>query len=766
MIVRPFALLILLVLASTQPFVCTSFAAQPPAIAPSPLRAEPVDDEKTDDESVDADASDADPPLTEPKEDEADTAADKPADKTPAKKVDEGPAPSKVAPSEPAIALDKAKPSDDDDDESTDAAPAISSEYYLPASTRAWVSVPDAQQLEANFFNSQMGQLGEQEALRPFLESLQTQLKDILAKNDVKFGLEFDSLHELETGEICVAGILPQLEGQQPNRGAHGIVLLVDVSPDPKMAAIVLEDAAESMIKRGGTREKITINDSEVTRWTIPANVAESQPLRKSLVTIVNNRIVASDNEKIFRDVLRRVAKPGEPADADSLAQLDSFSAIAAATTAEGVDANIRWFVDPFGYARLAEVLAAETEAVRQVKNRPLDVLSKQGLDAIKAIGGIISLSTGKHEVFYRSLIYAPQDESTRQQQKRVFGLLNFTDMPGKTDFPPSFIPADTSSYFTATWDLQKAFDNIGHFIDAFTEEGTWEGILRKMKEEPRFKVDLRRMVQQFDNRITIYSTTIEPIVFDSEKVVLAIKLNDGIDDAQADWLLESVARARQAKVKVLAGFKMVEDDPSAVIEEDPDDFGDFDLDDLDFEDEEEFDEPEQQDFTMFSRRFFAIKKSKPNNGGGPEEAYLIVANDKDFLKTILLSKPTDGFEKSGDYMRLQETLAAVTDSERIRFRQFGRLDRILKTNYEMLRRGEMGKAQTVFARVVNRLMTDEGAIPDESRDQEIDASDLPSDYEAEIAPYLGPSGWVMEMQDNGWRFTGCVLSKMAEVKK
>ena len=51
-------------------------------------------------------------------------------------------------------------------------------------------------------------------------------------------------------------------------------------------------------------------------------------------------------------------------------------------------------------------------------------------------------------------------------------------------------------------------------------------------------------------------------------------------------------------------------------------------------------------------------------------------------------------------------------------------------------------------------------------RQQKLDGSKLPGDYEKSIAPYFGPMGWVMETDKNGWRITGCVTKKkgMTEV--
>ena len=70
-----------------------------------------------------------------------------------------------------------------------------------------------------------------------------------------------------------------------------------------------------------------------------------------------------------------------------------------------------------------------------------------------------------------------------------------------------------------------------------------------------------------------------------------------------------------------------------------------------------------------------------------------------------------------------------------------------------------MGASQTVLARILNQAFTPPNANKDTPRDQKIDGSKLPEDFEA-VAKYLGPSGWVMESVEEGWLATGCVLKK------
>jgi hypothetical protein len=628
------------------------------------------------------------------------------------------------------------------------------SENFLPpTSTRAWVSVKEVKVLKEKLANSDLGVLCKQESIRPFIDSIRGQLKDILKKNNIQFGIELDSLEELKTGEICVAGILPEVAGQQPKRGSHGIVVLVDVHQDENRALDLIKKASEKMVARGAKREMLPINGTDVEKLTFDLPESRLRKKRQSFAALVNGWLLASDNEAIFRDTLRRVSKYDATNPKENFGGQNSFKVIAERTSAEGIDSDIQWYVDPFGYAKFADSLAQQNRPIVQTKTGLNETLQSAGLDAIKSMGGSFSFATEKHEVLFRAMIYGPRKDAANAAQKRVFGFLDFMEVPGQTATPPIWVPEDASSYFTATWDLQRAFGNIGHFVDAIAgEEDTWSSILEKMKTVPKFRVDIAGIVEKLDNRITVMSLAEEPIAADSEKVVIGVKLKD-LSPEDEDWLLESIGRAVQGKVKVLGGFKTIEDDPMSEEEEEVDDpLGSLDLDE--FGDDEEEEEEKAPDLTILSQRYFAIKYG-----------HLLVSNDKDYLKRMLLAKAEPKFADKADLIRVQDALAELTDEKRIRFRQFGRLDRILKPNYEMLRRGEMATSQTLFARVLNVIMSKDEEDPAD-RDQKINGSDLPENYDVEVAPYLGTSGWVMEIEDDGWRFTGCVLKKEGLVEK
>lgn len=629
-----------------------------------------------------------------------------------------------------------------------------STSALLPATTRFWVSVEDLRRLETNISNTQLGKLARQDTLAPFFASFEEQIRDSLNSNGIKFGLDVASIEQMQTGEVAIAGVLPDFApGEKPAPRSHGVVVLIDVSPDIEAAQDFLGDAAEKMEARGAKQEKVQMLETEVSKWTIEVKAAKIDRTQTSFVTIIDGWLVASDNESIFSNVLRSLKASG-PA-TDSLATYEPFVTVAEKTKVESCQADLRWFVDPIGYARFADALAEENSDIRQPKDRPLEALAKEGLDALKAAGGFVSFSTGEHDVLHRTLVYANRAKAVAAAQKRLFDLLDFNPEGTSVAKPQGWIPDDAAGYFDMTWDIKKAFENIGPLVDAIIAkgEGNFEAVLDEMKKVPEFEVDIRKMVQSLGNRITVVAATEEPIDASSQKMVFGVRLGEGIDE---EWLIQSIGRAVKGKVKKLAGYTCVIDDRTEI---EDDGLGGLDgIEEIEIEDLEDDLEDIEIDpaakaapprVTIFNRRVMVIR-----NG------YLFICNDKEYLKKILAMKPSSGFETSADLTRMNAALSKISDNSRVRVRMFNRLDLMAKTNYQMLRTGKMADSETFVARVLNQVYGSK-AGGFEKRIQQIDGSDLPSDYDKEIAPFLGQSGLVMETTDSGWLFSGCVLPKV-----
>jgi len=289
--------------------------------------------------------------------------------------------------------------------------------------------------------------------------------------------------------------------------------------------------------------------------------------------------------------------------------------------------------------------------------------------------------------------------------------------------------------------------------------------MLNDLKLDPNLQFDLEGVVQQFGNQFFAAAVTERPISNSSERVIIGCKLT-----GKQKFVFDNLSRANpDARVIKLGDMKVIEVDSTREAEggdEIPELELELELDDeLDDGLEEDAEEEEREErFELFEKRYILVV-----------EDHILICNDKNYLRKILAQRRSV-LGEAADYQLVKAALVKLTDDKKIAWRQFGRLDLALETNYEMMRRNEMASSQTMLARVINRIFAkqaeakarQEGKDVDKEaiRKQELDGATLPANFAKEIAPYLGPTGGVLEIEEDGWRMTGVMLKKTLQAKK
>ena len=622
----------------------------------------------------------------------------------------------------------------------------------LPATTKAWISIPDAKDLSDRFDRSQFGELAKNKTLKPFADSLKAEVKGWIDEQNVRLNLDIDQLDGVNSGEICFAGVLR-------DGGEHGILFLMDVSNTREKAVELSKRIAKKLVARGATKKERAIQGVSFEQLTLDKPKIFRKP-RNTFQTIVDVKgenksswMLVANDESVFRDVLRRLTNPERIQAVETLAAQTSFKAVMTKTDSPESGSQIKWFVDPFGYIELAQRIRDEEAPNRVPHNNFAKKLAEAGFDAFRGIGGQVSLMTGDHEVLHKTFVYADQ---VKAGQKKVFELLDFRTNKDLPQTMPRWVPEEASSVIVGDWNSQKALKAFGHFWDANTEAGSFDQLLRDLLQDPKLRFDLQGVVAQLANRFVIVAASERPIGPKSERVVISVLLK-----GKTKFVFDNLSRANpDARIIKVGKYKFIEVDSTREIEE-PSIEIEFDDDDLDDDLDDGLEEGEEEEpkrFELFEKRYLVVSGNE-----------LLIANDKDYLRKILARKKSK-LETSSDFIRVKSTLAKLTDDTKVAWRQFGRLDLGLETNYEMMRRGEMASSQTMLARGINQIFSKQAAEKarlqgkefdaDAVRKQELDGAKLPADFSKSIAPYLGPTGSVVEVLDDGWRITGVILNR------
>jgi hypothetical protein len=150
-------------------------------------------------------------------------------------------------------------------------------------------------------------------------------------------------------------------------------------------------------------------------------------------------------------------------------------------------------------------------------------------------------------------------------------------------------------------------------------------------------------------------------------------------------------------------------------------------------------------------------KKFRPNAAVTVAHGHFIIGTHVDYVVDILKDvEQGNRMTEAADFVRVDEALKEL-GSNLDSFRGFTRTDQAYRVTYEMIRQGKMPEAETLLAKLLNGLLAPDDE--DSLRPQQIDGSKLP-EFER-VQPYLGPTGFYIQTDENGWFIHGCALKKI-----
>ncbi len=617
-------------------------------------------------------------------------------------------------------------------------AAAPSSATLLPATTKGYVSVPNPAMLREKWHQTELGQLVDDPVMKPFINDLKKQISSKLSNTRVRLGIALEDVDGIAGGEISLAVIQPGGDIK-----AHAMALLVDVTGHKDEVTKLLQKIDASLTQQGAVKRTETIEQTDVTVYTMPKKRPDS-PQVEARYVLDRDLLVVSDNAGVIKGILQRL----HGIDGPTLAKVEAYAATMKRCEKEegGQTPQIRWFVDPFGYAYVVRAAAGGR------KRRGADllkVLDHQGFNAIKGVGGHVFFATGEYEIMHHTMIYAPpvpraEGDKNQDRYNLAARMLQFPN--SKNLAPQPWVFRNLGSYITFNFKMAEAFEYsktlINEMMGAKKDQDLFEdmiGSLAEDKDGPQ--IDLRKdLIRYFGQRVSVLADCRRPITPDSERLMVAIELTN------PEAVRKSVNRAMEndpdAKKRVFQDhiiWEILTEDAPAEVEPLQIEGGGFNP----FPSDEP-EAPEERERVL------------PNSAITVANGQLIVATHVDFI-VELLQQPVgvNNLAEAADFQIVQDSLdklGAGTDS----FRFFTRTDEAYRTTYELIRQGKMPEAKSLLGKLLNRLLgpDEEGVL----REQQIDGSKMPP-FDA-VRRYLGPAGMFVHSEDDGWFATGCLLSK------
>ena len=600
-------------------------------------------------------------------------------------------------------------------------------ESLLPDSTKGFLAVGSMDQLSESWNKTQLGKLTQDPAMKPFMEDLQRQIQQKWTQTHRKLGINWDDLNGVPSGEVAVALVLPT-----PTEVA--VAVLADVTGNLPKANSLLDKIQQNLATQKAVRSQRNVQGTIVTVFNIPRH--EDEPAREMIYFIKDDLLAASDNLKVIEGILGRMGGTR----ADSLESVSAFKAVTTRirTGAGELVPNIRWFVEPFGYADATRLASATP---RRKGTDMLKILREQGFTAVEGVGGFVNFATAEYEILHRTYVYAPGNKSGGERFTLAARMLQLPN--GGTFTPPDWVPRDVAGYAAINLDTKNAFESSKTLVNEIVGDEVFEDVLESIRtDENGPRIDIRRdLVAYLGNRVTVVTDVQLPITPKSERMLVAINTTNEahLADVIKSWM-EKDPDTRRREINGHVVWEIVDEKaelPMVTIENSP----------LD-NDSAGADPEEPQE-----------KALMPNSAVAVTHGHIFVATHIDILAKVLIEADNpQKLAESADYLRVEATIAKLAQPEQFGL-AFTRTDDAYRGVYELLRTGKMPESESLFGRMLNSMLGEgkEGVL----RTQRIDGSKLP-EYDM-VRRYLGPAGITMTTEADGWFVTGFTLNKEAE---
>ncbi len=615
---------------------------------------------------------------------------------------------------------------------------AVPADQILPATTKGYLSLTNTVQATANWQRTQLGQLVEDEAMKPFIEDFKRQLERKVSTVQKRIGLTIGDIDDFATGEAALAIV-------HPGQGQAAVALVVDFAGNEEKLSGLLKKLERNVTQQKGTRTVRNVGGVKVEVFRIPPAKADGLPQEIALF-VRDKQLCSSSNVAVTLDLLAAFDGNRSNRLVDSKPYQEALRRCA--KEANGLKPDVVWFVDPFGFAKAYRLL--DTKREKKMLGKDLvKILEAQGFDAIQGVAGFVNFYVeGKYEMLHRTAVYAPPVPGAPAGERYRLAM-RMLDLPMSGPLEPQlWIPRDIATYTSFHLNIPHAFDSSETLIDEYLgHKGAFFDALQGIRTDPYGpKVDIRsQLIAHLGGRITAITDYELPITPTSERFLFAIETREEQSlAATIEKLMEKDPYARRREIGERVVWEVVED-------------ADMPLPQVEFDDEDEL--------------FGPLHEREEDGGEGTtpsfpksvvcvSDGHLFFASDIDFLVQVFTGPANlQPLAYEADFALVKSALEKLAPGGRS-VAAFSRTDEEYRPVYELLRQGKMPESETILGRLLNELLTEDEEV---LRHQRFDGSQLPS-FEM-VRRYFGPAGLAMTTEDEGWFLSGAVLNKNTPVK-
>lgn len=598
----------------------------------------------------------------------------------------------------------------------------------LPKAAQGYVRVIDMPRLRERWDKTELAKFAKDPALKSFWEDQRQDIETRLADAGWQLNIEAAKLVDVASGEA----VLSWIANPENRRKPYALALIVDVAGRSKDTEELLGSVDKQLKAKGATAKSLKIAGESVLQYTLPRKPGELL-LQETFYSVAKDRLIASDDLALVEKMLAAQVKPS----ADSLTEDADYQ-----TAIKRVDGllnrgEIEYFVRPIGLARVIREISGKREGSRSTD--VLKVLEDQGFGNFKAVAGRVEVAADGMDMLHQGAVIAP---------KPLPGSAAIVNTPNEVSWTlPDWIVGDVSAIVNICWNIQDSFWKSEGLMDGLADSpGVFKQFVKGMAEnETGPKVDIAKEVLPYlTNDIISMSDCKEPITVDSRRTMIALRVTE---PEKLFKVLERVMNNEpDAKLVEFEGHKLWK-----VVREDSGEALDIDAGDLGADFGEFGDQPMQskpEDEPWLSNWAITIYGDQ-----------LMFASHAELIQDSIVQaksgKPSP-LASDVEYVRARKAIEQLANGRNGCSWQVLRSDLSYRVQYELFREGKLPQSQSMVATIMERLTQPKKELRGKEK-QQIDGTKLPPFDQ--IRGYLQPGGMMFESTDDGWVYTGFLLS-------
>jgi hypothetical protein len=609
------------------------------------------------------------------------------------------------------------------------AADRPSAPELLPKETLVYLRIRNAQDLVKSFNETALGQMSQEEKIRPLVADLYGSAAEAFAQIEDEVGLPLEKILELPQGELVFAIVAPR-------SGRPALMTLIEVGDGIGSADKLLETAEKALANEGAVKKTEAYGEDELTIHEF------ADRNRDPLIHFVKDgAVVACTNLDVTKTMLdvwtgkldpkeaRKARGDDEAEDAapvfEPLTTNDDFAAIMRRCKGTKEDpAQFTWFVDPISLVRVSARGNVGVQA-------GLAFLPALGLDGFQAVGGSVTFAAGDFDVVAHMHIALSEPRT---------GVLEMIALEGGDSTPEDWVPADVASYTTLHWNPEQTYSSLTEVYDSFTEKGRLAANV-KTRISDQIGLDFEKEVlAAMSGRFTYVTWYERPARIGSEAAMIGIQLADAKEFATTLEKLTDKYSERLEK-KSYGGvtyWSILLPDPVEVPPE-----GAPDVTEQQRRRAERRRERQEWTRTLRPSPCFAIV-----------DDYLIVTDRVAFLEKAIVTKSdsSKSLAQELDFKLIAGKIKRQVDGAKPALVTFNRPEEGFKVLYEMATGDDTRKLLSSAAEDNDFFRALNGALEN---------NELPPF--AVLAKYLAPGGGMLTSDETGIHYTGFALKRKQE---